>query len=64
MLEEDLRKCYDESPLAQHVQREYDQGEDRDKYIYEVAGFKDWRSCCEDTCRMGQKEKDLFRLEK
>ena len=62
--EEDLRRCYDESPVAQHVQREYDQGEDRDKYIHEVAGFKDWRSWCEDCCKVGQRDKNVLGGEK
>ncbi|UPQ98946.1 JmjC domain-containing protein [Chloropicon primus] len=62
--EEDFRKCYDESPVAQHVQREYDHGEDRDKHIYEISGFKDWQSWCEAVCRASQETEDMVEFQK
>ena len=47
-----LERCWNESPIGQAMQKEFDEEKSRDKPMSEVSGFKDFDTWCKATCRV------------
>ncbi|UPR03992.1 JmjC domain-containing protein [Chloropicon primus] len=49
-----LHGVYNSESSWAEIQKEFDEGKSRDKPMHEVAGFKDFESWCEATCRVNR----------